>query len=790
MRATVPDVLSLKLGAMNSPIRRGDLGGDLGNLKVFAFGTCNISEIFGEAGYFGASVSHMLYQPVETLSTVDTSKFDLGVLFITLRDFLRECGVSELIFPRLADADEAERLLQKCYDRLAWYVERFAEAFPAIPVFIPSFLEPSFNYRGLLINQDEPTSARSIIRKLNGRLSELLRDRSGFYYVESNEIISSIGRLYLQDDVFLSLTHNSIIRDWNADLDRDRMGDGQYSRLSTYHTQYYDKSYGYHFWGHIFDSYKIIKRSDAVKLVIVDLDDTLWRGVAGEASDLSTWEKKEGWPIGFVEALLYFKSRGGMLAICSKNDHEIAARQMAEIWGDELSLDDFASVRINRRSKSENIREILDEVNLLPNSVLFIDDNPREISEVSLSFPEIRCLSGNHFEWRRIVLSAPEMQVPVITKESINRTALIKAKIDREAVSNTLSREEWLESLAIELSVFTLADRAARDFPRCFELLNKTNQFNTTGKRWELGEIQAFFDEGGEIVYVSLKDSTADNGIVGVTLVPPNRIDQAVLSCRVFGLGAEAAMGHFSAKAALRAAGAEDDGIVSAQIRETEKNFACLNYFESLGFNKRDDVYEGRVPAVPAWIKVNDYTQVEAVRAEKQPGDAFFKARFEPKDGKIRNGVGFMKGNALVSDGTQGNLMYGPYISLSKGHYRAKIGGSFSCTSDSAWVDACANGGKDVLKFMKLAGHISDEPIAISFELKDAARELEIRLHVGESDRAEVGFLELEQIDPTISGRDISVPRRKRFGLLHRSRFYTKYCYPVVAAFGSLRRPG
>ncbi|MDL5462120.1 hypothetical protein QR705_24945, partial [Escherichia coli] len=86
--------------------------------------------------------------------------------------------------------------------------------------------------------------------------------------------------------------------------------------------------------------------------------------VAGEASDLSTWEKKEGWPIGFVEALLYFKSRGGMLAICSKNDHEIAARQMAEIWGDELSLDDFASVRINRRSKSENIREILDEVNL------------------------------------------------------------------------------------------------------------------------------------------------------------------------------------------------------------------------------------------------------------------------------------------------------------------------------------------------------------------------------------------------------------------------------------------
>ncbi|MDD7960700.1 hypothetical protein PUT90_28520, partial [Klebsiella pneumoniae] len=64
-------------------------------------------------------------------------------------------------------------------------------------------------------------------------------------------------------------------------------------------------------------------------------------------------------------------------------------------------------------------------------------------------------------------------------------------------------------------------------------MLNKTNQFNTTGKRWELGEIQAFFDKGGEIVYVSLKDSTADNGIVGVTLVRPNRIDQAVLSCRV-----------------------------------------------------------------------------------------------------------------------------------------------------------------------------------------------------------------------------------------------------------------
>jgi FkbH-like protein len=786
MSATESDILSLKPDAVNSPLRRGDLGRDPENLLVFVFGTCNVAEIFGDASLFGARISHMLWQPVETLSTVDTSKFDLGVLSITFRDFLQECGLNELIFPRLQTAEDAEDFLERCYGRLAWYIERFAAAFTSIPVFIPSFLEPSFGYQGILIDQNHPASARSLVRKLNQKLSELIRSRSGLYYIETNEIISAVGRMYLQDDVFLSLTHNSIIRDWNTDLDRERIGDKQYSRLSTYHTRYYDKSYGYHFWSYVFDAYRIVKGTNAVKLVIVDLDDTLWRGVAGEASDLNTWERKEGWPIGFVEALLYFKSRGGMLAICSKNDHDIAARQMEEIWGGQLSLDDFASVRINRRSKVENIREILNEVNILPNSVVFVDDNPREIAEVSMSYPEIRYVSGNHFEWRRILLSSPETQVPVITGESANRTALIKAKIDRDVAAEALPREAWLESLSIELSAFRLADCQARDFARCFELLNKTNQFNTTGKRWSPGEMQEFFDAGGEIVYISLKDKTVDNGIVGVALVRPGRIEQVVLSCRVFGLGAETGLGHFAVKAALASTDTGNIDVVSAKIQETGKNFACLDYFRSLEFAEQDGMFlSSSIPAVPDWIRVSDCTHIDAVKLGPRVESETFRRRFAPKDGKIRSSIGYMKGNALISDGTQGFLMFGPYIALPKGRYQASIGGKFSCTSDHAWIDVCANAGSAAVQFKKIDQQASSEPIVIAFELTEDARELEIRLHVGTDDQAEIEFLEIERAVVAASLPENpaeSVP--KRFGTLRQSRFFGKYCGPVITALG------
>ncbi len=609
------DPLKLYEKTANAPIKPSALSTDLESLKILVYGTCQISEIMEAAPLVGGQVSHVLWQPIHTLQSMDLTAFDLCVTGITFRSLLWDSGYQEIIFARIKTEAQAEELVERCVATLKGYLEAFSGVLSGRPVFFPSFLEPSLNYDGILINPHKPTSVRSMIRRINEKFCTLIATYADFYYVEMNDIINSIGRLYLQDDIFLSFSHNAIIRDWNLDLDKNRMIEAT-SRIPMYQTQYYDMSYGLLFWSHIANALKIIKKSNTVKLIIVDLDDTLWRGVAGEASELTDLEKKEGWPLGFVEALLYFKNRGGLLAICSKNDYDTAVQHMKEVWKDELTIDDFASVRINRLPKTHNIAEILGEVNVLPDSVVFIDDNPREISEVNSHFPTIRCIGGNHFEWRRIVMASPETQVPVITEESAKRTELIRAKVDRETASALVSREEWLASLQIELTAGIVQHEEAAAFARCFELLNKTNQFNTNGKRWDNGEMKAFFQTGGAIIYISLKDKTIDNGIVGLSLVRSGEIVQAVLSCRVFGLGAEIGMGHFAMRQAL----AQGHGHVTGTIVDTGKNFTCHRYFESMGFVQHGDHFEGQqIPDVPAWIAAHDLTQAADMAVLETP---------------------------------------------------------------------------------------------------------------------------------------------------------------------------
>ena len=180
---------------------------------------------------------------------------------------------------------------------------------------------------------------------------------------------------------------------------------------------------------------RTIRQTDMVKLVLVDLDDTLWRGVAAEAAEVSS-TASEGWPLGFAEALMFLKSRGVLLGIVSKNDEDRVREIWRRIYGTRIRLEDFAAVKINWRPKAENIEEILAEVNLLPNSVVFIDDNPVERAAVKAAFPEIRVLGPNPYLWRRILLWSPETQVATITSESAARTEMVQKQVQREEQEN------------------------------------------------------------------------------------------------------------------------------------------------------------------------------------------------------------------------------------------------------------------------------------------------------------------------------------------------------------------
>jgi len=135
---------------------------------------------------------------------------------------------------------------------------------------------------------------------------------------------------------------------------------------------------------------RTLRQIDQVKLVIVDLDDTLWRGVIAEEG-IDRPMVTEGWPAGLVEALVTLKKRGVLLAIASKNDEDRIRSFWPHLYGGRLELADFASVKINWQSKAENIAQILKETNLLPRNVVFLDDNP--VERARLLTPSRRCAS-------------------------------------------------------------------------------------------------------------------------------------------------------------------------------------------------------------------------------------------------------------------------------------------------------------------------------------------------------------------------------------------------------------
>jgi FkbH-like protein len=358
-------------------------------------------------------------------------------------------------------------------------------------------------------------------------------------------------------------------------------------------------------WTEALAMLRTIRQVDSVKLVVVDLDDTLWNGVSGESRDVvPDMAMTEGWPIGFVEALAYLKQRGVLLAIISKNDEDRIKSIWSGIFGKKIRLDDFAVRRINWQPKVDNMREVLAEVNLTPRSVVFIDDNPVERAAMRAAFPDMRVLGKYPYYLRRILLWAPEAQVASITAESSRRTEMIQAQIERETQRKALSREEFLLTLGVQVQVLEIADPSHPRFARAFELVNKTNQFNTTGRRWKQEECVSGFRDGMKFYAFEVSDKFTEYGLVAVMIVQDTAIEQMVMSCRVVGLGVEeTALAVVTAKIREMHPGAE----ITARFVETEANLLCRSTYPDAGFVGQDGLFRlaaPKLPTAPAHVEV------------------------------------------------------------------------------------------------------------------------------------------------------------------------------------------
>lgn len=557
-------------------------------MNILVIGTCQIERLVPGGLRAGHSVDEIPLNHMQfpTLHPV-TKQYDAILLGINLRHLLTDANNRnmDLMFAREEwTASYAQETVDRVATLLKVCVQNVTDIANGIPVFALSFPEPSFSYLGGLVKNfglDDPTM---FFRELNRQLALATNPSSNSYFLDMNEVMHRIGTKHLHDDVITHATHAAFIQDYDVSVDANRI----VPPVPNKEHYNYDQSLielQDSLFATLANKLAILKRQDVVKLIIVDLDDTLWRGRPADG-EYDIHYAREGWPLGFAEALLFFKKRGGMLAICSKNDYEETVKHFENIWGNGLTLNDFVSVKVNWQEKPKNVLEIINETNVLPSQVLFIDDNPRELDEVATMIPEIRVLRDRHYDWRKIILQSVATQVPFITEESSVRTELTKAAIERKKL-NAGSREEWLTSLNLVATVQQINNVNEVVFPRILELVNKTNQFNTTGKRWTIKEFENLFRSGGSCITMSVKDRLVDNGMVGVCILQDDTIIQAILSCRVIGLDVEYGMGSVATNLLL-----ERYGIAKASDHEFFKNMGYAN----------GQTFERFFP--PPWVKI------------------------------------------------------------------------------------------------------------------------------------------------------------------------------------------
>jgi FkbH-like protein len=329
------------------------------------------------------------------------------------------------------------------------------------------------------------------------------------------------------------------------------------------------------------------------KCLVLDLDNTIWGGVVGD-DGVDGIRLGQGDPLG--EAFLDFQRyiaalgrRGVVLAVCSKNDAAIAESAFSQHPEMVLGRSDIASFVANWDDKAGNLRRIADELNLGLDSFVFVDDNPAERLIVRRELPMVAVpeLPEDAAYYGRRLADAGYFEAASLTADDLARGRSYRASAERQAIlSRTTDMAGYLKNLSMTLIA---SDIRPVDFPRAVQLINKSNQFNLTTRRYTDAELQELLADPAVVAMCfRLKDRFGDNGLISVILARPDDqwgknallIDTWLMSCRVLGRQVEAAaLEAVAQEAAKRGAQA-----LIGEYRPTPRNDLVSRHYEKLGF--------------------------------------------------------------------------------------------------------------------------------------------------------------------------------------------------------------
>jgi FkbH-like protein len=277
-----------------------------------------------------------------------------------------------------------------------------------------------------------------------------------------------------------------------------------------------------------------------IRGVIVDLDNTLWGGIIGEdgMDQLALGSEFPGRAYRyFQKTLKELSARGILLALCSKNTEAVAMHAIENHPQMILRKKDFVSIRINWEHKSENIRAIAGELSLGLKNLAFIDDSPSEREEVSKILPDVLVptFPEDACNLSEIFLNNPYFYSSSLTAEDLKRTERFQTT---RQIGQLKSSEEDLVSFYRSLEMQAqLVEMNSKNKERVLSLIQKTNQFNTTSKRYTEKNLEEILSEGGMVYAIHYRDKLMvegeDIGVV-VTKIKAEKmvIDLFLMSCR------------------------------------------------------------------------------------------------------------------------------------------------------------------------------------------------------------------------------------------------------------------
>jgi FkbH-like protein len=326
------------------------------------------------------------------------------------------------------------------------------------------------------------------------------------------------------------------------------------------------------------------------KCLVLDLDNTLWGGVIGD-DGLAGIQLGQGSAAGeaFVAVqrmALELRARGVVLAVCSKNDEQNARLPFRDHPDMLLREDHIAVFQANWTDKAANLRAIAATLNIGVDALVFLDDNPAERMQVRRELPLVAVpeLPDDPALYPRTLAAAGYFEAIAFSNEDRERASYYQANTQRAAALTASGGVgAYLGSLEMVCTI-GLVDEVAR--PRVVQLINKSNQFNLTTRRYSEGELASTIkDSSRHLVQVRLADRFGDNGIISVLIADKKdevwEIDTWLMSCRVLGRRVEeACLAHLVAAARLE--GARE---LLGKYIPSPKNAMVADHYKKLGFS-------------------------------------------------------------------------------------------------------------------------------------------------------------------------------------------------------------